>query len=232
MHILICDDDKQYAMRCRERLMLLAEKHKMIVRIDIVDSGENLLFFKDTKFASADLIYLDWHMQKQTGMEVARELRKKGLMADIVFYTIDDSHAIDGYDVEALHYIVKERTTDEKFEEIFLKAAERSRQRHEEVLLLSCGGEHRNIALKNVLYFEVKNRIVTVHYLEDEEILTFEFYSTLSKIEESLHGEGFLRIHGSYLVAERYIQKKNTQQVVMSSGEILPVGKTYRKNLG
>ena len=134
----------------------------------------------------------------------------------------------EAFDVEALHYIVKNQTTDKKFEEIFLKAIERSKRRSVETLSLSCAGEYRNIPISSVRYFEVQNRIVTVYYRELDEIKSFEFYAKLSQIEESLYGRGFVRIHRAYLVAEKQIQKRTQREVRLLDGTILPVGKTYR----
>ncbi len=59
------------------------------------------------------------------------------------------------------------------------------------------------------MYFEIKKRIATVYYMENGQAKMFEFYTrSLSKIEETLWGSNFLRIHRSYLVSEKYIQKR------------------------
>ena len=231
MQILICDDDKNSAERCRERLVQISKKHNTDVDIEIVESGKNFLLFMNTKFAKVDLIYLDIHMPDLDGIKTAMELRKNNITADIVFYTVDDSHAIDGYDVDALHYIIKGKTNDAKFEEIFLKALQRSKRRNVEVISVSFAGEHRNIPIQEILYFEVQNHIITVSYGQLPEIQHFEFYSTLSKLEEFLFGRGFIRIHKSYLVSEKHIAKKNSKQVEMVDGKIFTVGRAYTSNL-
>lgn len=231
MRILICDDDTLYTAQCQKKIQRLAAKHKIETEVQVTGSGKQLLFFSDSKLAMLDLVYLDHHMPGMSGMETARELRKRGIWADIVFYTIDDSQMLDAFDVQALHFIIKNKTSDEKFEQIFLKAVERSQKRNIEVLSLSCAGDHKNIPIQDILYFEVMNRIVTVHFNESKKRVAFEFYSPLSKIEEFLFGKGFLRIHNSYLVAEKYVNRKNKQRVEMTTGEIFSVGKSYRKNI-
>ena len=155
-------------------------------------------------------------------------MRKKNIFADIFFYKVDDSKAIDAFDVDALHYIVKGRTDNEKFEEIFLKANKRIEKRQVEIISLACAGEHRNVPIQDILYFEVQSRIVTVHYINGQRLESFEFYSSLSRIEEFLYEKGFIRIHSSYLVGERHIHKKNGKEIEMADGRILPIGKTYR----
>lgn len=231
MQILICDDDVNSAERCKERLVQISKKHNTDVDIEIVESGKNFLLFMDTKFAKVDLIYLDIHMPDLDGIKTAMQFRKNNIAADIVFYTVDDSHAIDGYDVDALHYIIKGKTNDAKFEEIFLKALQRSKRRNVEVISVSCAGEHKNIPIQEIFYFEVQNHIITVSYGQLPDIQQFEFYSTLSKLEEFLFGKGFIRIHKSYLVSEKHIAKKTSKQVEMVDGKIFTVGRAYTSNL-
>lgn len=206
-------------------LTLLSQKHGVDATIETVETGRQLLFYMDTKFAKADLIYLDYNMPQFTGMETAMGLRKHNMAADIVFYTVDESHATKGYAVDALHYLVEPKIDDLKFEEVFLKAVHRVKKRTEVVISLSCAGERRNIPVEDILYFEVQNRIVTVHYGEKD---SFEFYSTLSKLEELLLGKDFLRIHQSYLVSEKRITNKTKQTVEMPNGAVLPVGRSYQ----
>lgn len=231
MNILICDDDICYAQECKTQIEKLASAENIAVTVQIVESGKQLLFFKDTKYAKMDLVYLDQNMPGMSGMDTALEMRRNGIVADIVFYTVDESKAIDAFDVEAMHYIVKGKTSEQKFKEIFCKAVKRGKSRHQEVISLSCAGEHRNISIQDIQYFEVQNKIVTVHYGGDHKETLFEFYSSLSKIDEFLYGKGFIRIHASYLVAKRCIRKANTQRVELITGREIPVGKSYRENV-
>jgi DNA-binding LytR/AlgR family response regulator len=228
MKVLICEDDLVYAQRFAAYITSIAEKHQVDVTIETVESGNKLLFYLDTKYAKADLIFLDYHMAGLNGVETAKELRKRGVVADIVFCTMDDSHMLDGYDVEAMYYIVKGQTDEEKLEEIFEKAVRHGKDRDVELLSLSCAGDHRNVPVRDILYFEVKQRIVTVHYFKDQQEAQFEFYSTLSKLDELLYGKGFLRIHASYLVATKFIYKRTQREIELVNGDRLPVGRSYQ----
>jgi DNA-binding LytR/AlgR family response regulator len=228
MNILICDDDAAFASKCMMKLVALAAKHGIFVTFDIVESGKKLLFYKDTKYAKVDLIYMDYHLEDMNGIETAQKLRESGVTADIVFCTRDESHMQEGYDVDALHYLLKNKPEEAKFERAFLKAVKNYQNRNRENISLSFGRECRNVPIRDILYFEVRGRVVTIHYYKNEKIETFEFYSSLSKIEELLDGKGFLRIHASYLVAEQYIYRETQKEIEMQDGAIIPVGKKYR----
>lgn len=232
MQIIICDNNATYANRCKDRINFLAEQKGINVTITIVESGNNLLFFKDTKFKKTDLIYIERDMPKFNGYEVATELRNSGVKAEIIFFTKDELHVADGYDVDALHYLIKDKNTQDKFDEVFYKAVKRYKKASKESISLSCAGEHVQVPLDDILYFEVKKRIVTAHYYDnDNEVCMFDFYSSLSKIEEFLFGKNFVRIHSSYLIGSKYIKKNSSTYVEMVTGEVLPVGKTYRAKL-
>jgi len=161
------------------------------------------------------------------GVSTALKLREMKFSGDIVFYTANPNYAIDGYDVSALHYIVKGQTSNEKFEEIFLRACRKKKQRECEVIVLTCAGESRCIPLEAIRYFEIQQRILTVYY----EANSFEFYSTMRQMEEQLLQKGFLRTHKSYLVNRHYVRSINVNNVILDTDESLPVGKRYYTNV-
>ncbi len=231
MKILICDNDADYVAECKSLLFGLAEKHNVNITVDTVESGNRLLFFKDTKYYKTDLIYIAYNLNGINGIETARRLRKGGETADIVFCTYDESHAIDGYEVDALSYILKKDISSPKFEDTFLKAVDRCKIRKGEIMTFTYCNEHCIVPIRDILYFEVHNRTVTVHYQKDGETETFDFNSSLSKVQDQLLGKDFVRIHGSYLVSHGHIHKGTSQSIEMVNGDVLPIGKTHQGSI-
>jgi DNA-binding LytR/AlgR family response regulator len=218
---------RERAMENRAFLTSCAEKNHVDATIDVVESGEKLLFYKDTKYAKLDLLYINYHLPKMTGMEVARELRRQGYIGDIVFWTSDPTHAREGYDVDALAYLLIGKETKVAREKVFMKAVARCQKRNGEMISFSRRGEQLNIPIEDILYFEVLDHTVTVHYYKNQIHETFEFYSSLSKIEKELSSKGFLRTHKSYLVAQDHIYKKMPDYLEMSNGDQLPIGDKF-----
>ena len=114
-----------------------------------------------------------------------------------------------------------------RFRNVFEKALARSRRRDKAVIRLSCAGLHKTVPIARIYYFEVTNRILTVHY----EGGVFEFYSTMYKVEEKLKDFDFVRIHRSFLVARGFIADITHSEVTLFNGEKLPVGGRYLANL-
>lgn len=223
MRIFICDDSAEQLSLCKKTLANLSSQHGVHASIKTFPSGDALLFEAEDAYTTLDLVYLDIRMPGLNGLETAKRLREIGYLGDIVFFTYTADFAIDGYDVSALHYVVKEQTSNEKFEEIFLRACERKQRRESEVLVLTCAGESRCVPVEEIRYFEIQQRIVTVFYRDER----FEFYSTMMRLEEQLYDRGFVRTHKSFLVGKRYIRSIDSTRVLLDTGEKLPVGKRY-----
>ena len=232
MNVFICDNSAEQATICENKLMRLAQKCDLRLKTKVFPTGDALLFEAEPMLGHIDLIYLDIQMSGTNGLQTASKLRQMGFLGDIIFYTFDAGHAIDGYDVSALHYVIKDITSDQKFDEIFWRAFDRKQHREQEMLILTCAGESRCIPLQDIFYFEVNQRIVTIHYTKG----SFEFYSTMMRMEEQLYGKGFVRSHKSFLVNLRWIRAVDSNKVTLDNEESLPVGKKYYadnlKNLG
>jgi DNA-binding LytR/AlgR family response regulator len=231
MRILICDNDNEYALKCKTWLMELAKKHDVEVKVDIVESWEKLLFDYSDKYTTMDLIYIEYSNGRLSGPEVAQKLRDYGFIADIVFNTNDESHIGDGYDVKALNYLIKGKTGRAKFEKVFLEAVQNAKERKTKILTFSCGNEEISIPIEHILYFEVKGHMITVNYYQRNKLEQFSFYSTLRELCEKLDDKEFIHSHKSFLISSRHIIKRTANQIEMVNGDIIPIGREYRKNV-
>ena len=227
MRVVICLPDPEECEFCKRRINVLAKIDSIALTIDEVkateigDSYFNLRDFDDT-----DLIYIGINSNFD-GIGIAKSIRKAGLNTVIVFFTRIKDAVFDAFDVDALHYLVNGEISVSKFDEVFRKAVSRAETRTQASIVLSCAGEQRKIIISQIYYFEVFNRIVTVHYRDG----TFEFYSTLSRLEDSLLRRGFVRFHRAYLVSERYISIVKRNEIILTDGTTIPVGGKYINNI-
>lgn len=75
---------------------------------------------------------------------------------------------------------------------------------------------------EEIIYIETRRHKNLFHTAED----TFSIYRKLDEIEEQLDGMGFLRIHQSYLVNMRYVEKISSYVMWLTTGEELSVPKS------
>ena len=227
MRVVICLPDAEEREFCRRRINELAKIDGIALTIDVVNTAEiGDRYFNRIDYFDLDIIYIGIN-RNFDGIGIAKTIRKAGLNAVIVFFTRFTDAVFDAFDVDALHYLVNGKISTSKFDEVFRKAASRAESRTQESIILSCAGEQRRILISQIYYFEVFNRIITVHYRDG----TFEFYSTLSRLEDSLIRRGFIRVHRAYLVSRRYISSFKRNEITMADGTKIPVGGKYINNI-
>ncbi len=228
LKIVICDDNSNSIRKCADLISEIAEKNRLDIVISCLDSGESLLFHYGDKPEQIDILYLDILMDKIDGMETARKLRDCGCNAQIIFLTSCEDYVYDAFDVNAVQYLLKNDTSFEKFEQVFLRAAEMTSTKEEELFTFDFGGETGVIPVNQISYFEIWKRLVTVHYGNGK---TAKFYGSMEQLEEKLRGKNFARAHRSYLVHLPYITMFRHQSLLLKTGEDVPVGGTYMQSL-
>ena len=109
IRVAICDDDNNQINALK---FMLTEWNEHIIITEYTAAEQFLFSYPD---APCDLILLDIEMADMNGMELARKLRSKGDMLPIIFITGYSEFMQDGYDVEALHYLLKPVDKDKLF---------------------------------------------------------------------------------------------------------------------
>ena len=108
MRIAIVDDLSGERALLREQLARQLARRGAEAELLEFDSGEAFLAAeKERRFTAA---FLDIYMEGMTGMEAARALRKTDTDCLLVFTTTSTDHALEGFQVRALHYLVKPET--------------------------------------------------------------------------------------------------------------------------
>jgi len=228
LKIAICDDNPNALIKYSEQLNMIAEKSAIDIHISTYSSGKEILFDWEDEKRKADVLYLDINMDEINGIETAIRLRKMECNCEIIFLTASQSHMLEAFDVGAFHYVIKDYISESKFQEIFLRVAEKLEQKKKEYITFSCAGENRNIWIDTIRYFKVDVRVITVYFGNNE---SFEFYSTIGKVENALCARGFVRIYRSVLINIAYVKSAVPTEVVMMDGTRLPVGRSYWKEL-
>lgn len=212
MRIAICDDEKNIQR-------LLEKKVKALLpdaQVECFSSGEELLGIP----YGPQLLFLDIQMPGKDGMETAREFRKLHKDTVLIFVTAAEEYVFQAFDVGAFHYLVKP-FSDEKFAEVVGRAAEqlkksRGSRETERFIMISAGGIHRKVSLKDIVYAEVFNRKVMIHTTDE----TVEYYGKLTDLEE-IAGDSYFRTHRAYLVNLDYVTKYDASSVTAGRWKVI-----------
>ena len=111
MRIAIVDDLAKERASLHLRLEKILNLRSVCAEILEYESGETFLAAeKEQRFTAA---FLDIYMDGMSGMDAARELRKMDTDCMLVFTTTSTDHALEGFQVRAMHYLVKPFSTEE-----------------------------------------------------------------------------------------------------------------------
>lgn len=224
MRFFLCDDTQEMRAVYEEKIKEICSKHNIDFEIVSYYSGEQMLFDYENQNSFNGVIFLDINMPEINGITVSQRLQQMGCLGEIIFLTVSESHFLQAFDVGATNYIVKGKTTAKRFENILLNAVNTVSDRQEEFMVFTCAGERRSVRIRDITYFEVTKRIMTVHYKGDE---TFSFLSSIGMIEDQLFHKGFVRIHRAFLVSVRHIEKVSYTELTLRNNTSLPVGRKY-----
>ena len=222
-HFIICDDEQTQQHANKMLLEQWAKDRGIPIRITCFPSAEAFLFHYEAD-KSCDVLLLDVEMGAMDGVTLARKVRLGNKEVQIIFITGYMDYILDGYEVEALHYLLKPVSSGNLFP--VLDRAARRLEENERVLLVRCNDESIRIPLYEIRYLEVMGNYVTI-YAEGE----YKVKATLSHFEEELDGV-FLRIGRSYIVNLKCVRKVSKGELTLMDGAVLllPRGADKRVN--
>lgn len=209
--VAVCDDemlDREYAVTL---LKAWAKRNKAVFLIEEFNSAEAFLFsFAEDK--SYDIILLDIEMGELDGVALAKKIRQQGCLAEIVFITGFPDFIAQGYEVSALHYLMKP-VKEEKLFEVLDKAAAR-RDKKEKTIILKLESESAVVPLREIVSIEAQGHYTLIKTEKSE----FRVRLSLSEIEGELD-DSFVKCHRSFIVGIAHIKSIGREQVLTDNGE-------------
>lgn len=214
--IAITDDNPADIKYIHSVLERWADARSLSVHIDSYPSAEAFLFQYEENPA-CDIILLDIEMPGMDGVTMAKRLREKNSTAVIVFITGYSDYIAEGYDVSALHYLMKPVDPD-RFMEVLDRAVERL-CREEKYLTVKTADEIVRLPMGSVLFLEAARNYVTIHTEDRGE---FVVRHKLGDFESKLDRR-FLRVGRSYIVNLTKLYRIARNEVRFQDGAVLPL---------
>lgn len=180
----------------------------------------------------ARLLFLDIQMPKITGLEFFRTLQQP---PPVIFTTAYPQYALDGFEVNALDYLVKPISFDR-----FLKAALKAKEFYEireknSVIATPPGAGYFFIKADNklvkldyeeVLFAEALQNYVVIHTAGKKYIT----YLTFKAVEDYLPGDHFIKTHKSYIVAASKIDSIEGNDIMIGQHHI-PISRNLKEEV-
>ncbi len=212
--IAVCDDsdaDREYIAALAAGW---AARAGNTAQIATFVSAENFLFHYAEK-KDYDILLLDIEMGEMDGVTMAKRLRRENDSIQIVFITGYSDYISEGYEVAALHYLMKP-VREEKLCSVLDRAAKKLAG-NEKLLTLELGGEMVRVPIYQIRYADVSGNYVTVHAASD-----YTVKMTLGRLEEQLD-ERFYRVGRSAIVNLTQISRVTRTEIRLSDGTAVPL---------
>ena len=200
----------------------MANNNNITITTNTFPSAEAFLFHY-LEHKDYDILLLDIEMKQTSGIDLAKIVRKENESVQIVFITGYSDYISIGYDVAALHYLIKP-VNDHKFYEVLDRAIAKV-QKNERFLLLEESDKVIRIPYMEICYLEVHKNYVTIHAKQE-----YTTKRTLSEFEKELD-EQFYRLGRSYLLNLNHIQQITKKEITLTDGTIIPLPRGHYQTL-
>ncbi len=189
---------------------------------------EAMKYLADDKI---DLMFVDINMPDLSGMEFVQSLGKK---PQVVFTTAYSEYAIQGFQVDALDYLLKPISYA-----VFLKSANKAKawfelkyrpldnqQPSQDYLFVKSDYKLIRIMLSDISYIESSNEYITIHLVNEKPVTTL---MRLKSMEEQLPEKLFMRIHRSFIVNLEKVKVIERNRIVFDAKTYIPIGDQYKE---
>lgn len=182
-----------------------------------------------------DLIFLDIQMPKMSGIDFLKIAKNPPM---VIITTAFPSYALEGFQLNALDYLVKPVTF-----ELFFKAAKKAKDYHRLItqtlsaepsraekdagyFFIKCGSKYEKIHFEDILYVQGLQNYVTI-YTTKGKYITMLY---LKNLEENLDSSAFIRVHKSYIVSIAKIEAIEGNEIFLQTHRV-PISRNYREQV-
>lgn len=227
LHIAICDDDKILLDNLTKEVELWAREEHVVCSVEPFATADAFLFAWEDK-KDIEVLLLDIEMPGMDGMELAKWLRRKGERLSIIFVTGNPEFAPEGYELEALSYLVKP-VKREKLRGALNRAEKQSGQ-GAAILAAVSAGEVEKVYVSDICLLESRDHETVLIKRDGRSIFCKE---TLRQMEQKLdeNSEAFFKPHRSYLINLGYVERISKRDVRMEGGALIPIARGKREEL-
>lgn len=229
LEIAICDDEKYFLEQEKEWISKYMNRLGYEFRIDTFASGVEFMAVGD-RVSRYDIMFLDINMEELNGLETARRIREYTKDAYIVFVTAFITYSLEGYKVDAVRYILKDNESLEKAIKECLDVIVDKMNYVENKYTFDFQEGRKTLFLDEILYIESRLHKLQFH-LAGPKSEQYTMYGRLDHIAELLHDFNFCRVHKSYLVNLKYMEKVERYLARLSNGDAVSISQPKFNNV-
>jgi DNA-binding LytR/AlgR family response regulator len=213
IRVAVVEDETQYAQRLCQYIETYGKEHGCSFSVTCYSDGDLLVEHYCAQF---DLILMDVDMPLMDGFTAAQQIRQVDQSVLLIFITNMAQHAIRGYQVDALDYVLKDLTY-ESFSLRLSRAISRIPKQETVYLSVPIKGGMRKLDIEQLYYVESQGHQLVFHTVSGE----IQSSGTMKETEDLLKDRSFFRCHNCYLVNLRHVDGVRNGCVLIQGEELL-----------
>lgn len=223
MRIVICEDNSVEQENLANNIKDWSDIKKIDVDLLCFNNAEEFLFaWPDIV---VDIIFLDIKMKGISGIKLADKIKKISKNILIIFITNFPQYSLKGYDVDALHFLVKP-VSSVKLNSVLDKAYGIWSSHEKDAIVVTPQNDCGQIKLfcGDIYFIKMNSHKAELH----TENQIFEIRKTVEELIKLLPPH-FVRCHRSHIVNLLKAECVYKNYILLSTGEKLPVSRNQSK---
>lgn len=228
LKIGICDDDFAFGCQIEGFLNHYAQKENIEIEVMVFLSGEEYIDYLNEDTA-LDILFLDIELgKKMDGVTVGQMIRSdlSNEVTQIVYVSAKESYAMKLFQNRPMDFLIKP-VKDRDVEKI-MDEYKRIFSGKKLFFEFRVGKSTCRIAVDEIMYFQCVGKKVQIVMSSGEEK---EFYGSMKEVEKQISQEKFWVLHKSYIVNINFVAEFCADEVVLVSGDILPISRAKQKKI-
>ena len=218
MKIAICDIDKIFLSKIKDMIYKYAAANKFDAVAECYVSGESIVDRKDY-----NLIFLGYDLGGKNGLQIASNLRERGVDCPIIFVSDHTDIIFETFRVQAFGFMLKsqwEQKINSLLDDFFKKMGA------DYPLWIKSGEDIVCINTDDIYYLEADNKRCRIH-LRDKTLVSNR---TMARVFELMPKNHFVKTNRAFVVNLKHIRRYNNETITLKNGETLHPSRNYYKS--
>lgn len=225
IRVCVCDDDDRTNMTYAGCIKGCFQQFGVNCNVDVYGSTAELR--KRLPEITYDILFLDIDMPKEDGVTFAKQLRKEKSGVTIIFVSAHEDRMYETFQVQPFGFVRKSKLVEDLTETVKQYMDANSELFAEMVIFPTRTGAFQ-VNAKQIVFVESFQHSQFVYVNGQDK---FEIRSRMELVEKTLADKGFIRIHKGYIVNYRYIKRISNTDLQLTTGVVLPISRTKKKEV-
>ncbi len=214
LEIAIVEDEENYRKVLWQYLRKYETETAEQIHISVFTDGDEIVEHYSARY---DIILMDIEMRFMNGMDAARKIREVDRSVIIIFITNMAQYAIQGYEVDALDYVLKPISYF-AFSQKLQRAVGRMKKREEHYINIVSKNGVNKVAVSEIGWIESEGHRLIYHVKDRAYESTL---NSMKKVENELKECNFFRCNKGYLVNLAHVKAIQDGWAILTNGKVM-----------